>query len=105
MNHDDIRGVTPYSLEAEQSILGALMLDNDAIDRVDGLGREHFYPMYAAGNEPDVPKAMTAIQVVDRYENVEDLARKDAMARHREWEADWKPHCDPAAAWIGRAAC
>lgn len=43
MNHDDIRGVTPHSLEAEQSILGALMLDNDAIDRVDGLGREHFY--------------------------------------------------------------
>lgn len=33
----------PHSIEAEQSILGALMLDNDAIDRVDGLGRDHFY--------------------------------------------------------------
>lgn len=65
----------------------------------------HLYPMYAAGNEADAPKAMTEIKVVDRYENVEELARMDAIARHREWEADWKPHCDPAAAWIGRAAC
>lgn len=60
----------------------------------------HLYPVYAAGNEPDAPKETSAIQLVDRYENVEDLAREDARASHRAWEAGWKPHCDPAAAWM-----
>ncbi|NUA26124.1 replicative DNA helicase [Cupriavidus basilensis] len=33
----------PYSPESEQAVLGGLLLDNDAIDRVEGLQREHFY--------------------------------------------------------------
>jgi replicative DNA helicase len=34
---------TPHSNEAEQSVLGALLIDNDAIDRIGDLRAEHFY--------------------------------------------------------------
>lgn len=33
----------PHSLSAEEAVLGALMLDNEAIDRVGDLKAEHFY--------------------------------------------------------------
>ncbi|PZX29443.1 replicative DNA helicase [Cupriavidus phytorum] len=33
----------PHSIEAEQAVLGGLLLDNDAVDRLDGLQRAHFY--------------------------------------------------------------
>ena len=34
----------PHSLEAEQSVLGGLMLDNDAADRIgDAVGADDFY--------------------------------------------------------------
>ena len=35
--------VPPHSTEAEQSVLGALMTDNDAIDRISDLKAQHFY--------------------------------------------------------------
>lgn len=35
--------IPPHSLDAEQAVLGALLLDNDAIDRLEGLRPEHFY--------------------------------------------------------------
>lgn len=34
---------SPHSIEAEQSVLGALLLDNDAVDRIGDLRIEHFY--------------------------------------------------------------
>ncbi|RQR87694.1 MULTISPECIES: replicative DNA helicase [unclassified Burkholderia] len=39
----DQRREVPTAIEAEQSILGALMGDNDAIDRIGSLRAEHFY--------------------------------------------------------------
>ncbi|MFM0487984.1 replicative DNA helicase [Paraburkholderia graminis] len=33
----------PASVEAEQSVLGALLIDNDALDRIGALRAEHFY--------------------------------------------------------------
>lgn len=39
---DQLREV-PHSVEMEQSVLGALMNDNDAIDRIGELRGEHFY--------------------------------------------------------------
>jgi replicative DNA helicase len=33
----------PHSVEMEQSVLGALMIDNDAIDMLSGLSAQHFY--------------------------------------------------------------
>lgn len=35
--------VSPHSLQSEQAVLGALLLDNEAIDRIGGLRIEHFY--------------------------------------------------------------
>lgn len=39
----DSEKLIPRNLEAEQSVLGALLLDNDAIDRIGDLRAEHFY--------------------------------------------------------------
>lgn len=35
--------VTPHSIEAEQAVIGGLMLNNDAIDRIGSLQAKHFY--------------------------------------------------------------
>lgn len=40
MNHDN---QPPHSIEAEQSVIGAILLDNDALERISGLKAEHFY--------------------------------------------------------------
>ena len=64
MSHADIRDV-PHSIEAEQSILGALLLDNDAIDRVEGLGREHFYRADHAAVFGAICELITAGQPAD----------------------------------------
>lgn len=39
---------TPFSLEAEQAVLGAIMFDNGAFERVEGLKPEHFYEGFHA---------------------------------------------------------
>ena len=43
MSGDDIRGSLPHSVEAEQSVLGALLLDNDAIDRCGDIRADDFF--------------------------------------------------------------
>lgn len=35
--------VSPHSLESEQSVLGALLIENDAVDRIGDLRVDHFY--------------------------------------------------------------
>jgi len=42
-DHGRAAGEAPHNIEAEQSVLGALLLDNDAIDRTGDLQAEHFY--------------------------------------------------------------
>ena len=42
MNRDDFT-LPPHSIEAEQSILGGLLLSNDAADRLGPLRPDHFY--------------------------------------------------------------
>lgn len=66
MSDHDIGRAVPHSIEAEQSVLGALLQDNDAIDRLGDLRSEHFYrgdhrtifaaivDMLAAGEPADV---------------------------------------------------
>lgn len=39
----DIEEIIPHSVEAEQSVLGAILLDEHAIDKVSHLKPEHFY--------------------------------------------------------------
>lgn len=43
MTANDISRSVPQAIEAEQFVLGALMLDNDAIDRIGDLKAEHFF--------------------------------------------------------------
>jgi len=75
MSHADIRDV-PHSIEAEQSILGALLLDNDAIDRVEGLGREHFYRADHAAVFGAICELITAGQPADVVTVYERFAAK-----------------------------
>lgn len=63
----------PHSIEAEQSVLGALLRDNDAVDRLGDLRAEHFYladhalifsefmRQIAAGRSCDVISLMVAL--------------------------------------------
>lgn len=42
MRREDLR-LPPHSIESEQSVLGALMLNNQSADRIGGLRPEHFF--------------------------------------------------------------
>jgi len=64
----------PYSAEAEQSVLGALLIDNNAIDRIGDLRAEHFFladhavifdeinRQLAAGKRVDLISVMVPLQ-------------------------------------------
>src|SRR5437764_8912371 len=41
--NNDIAKTIPFSNESEQSVIGALLLDNDAIDEIAELRAEHFH--------------------------------------------------------------
>lgn len=43
MSEHDIQRAIPQAVEAEQAVIGALLFDNDAIDRIGELKVEHFY--------------------------------------------------------------
>jgi replicative DNA helicase len=43
MTANDLVKAVPHSIEAEQAVLGILLNDNDAIDRIGDLRTEHFY--------------------------------------------------------------
>lgn len=64
----------PHSIEAEQSVLGALLIDNNAIDRIGDLRAEHFFVgdhaaifdeitrQLVAGKQCDLISVMVAVQ-------------------------------------------
>ncbi|WP_062738952.1 replicative DNA helicase [Ralstonia mannitolilytica] len=95
----------PHSIEAEQSILGALLLDNDAIDRVDGLSREHFYradhaaifgvicELITAGHPADVVTVYERFAAKGDAEHIGGLAYLNALAQ-----------ATPSSANVGRYA-
>lgn len=41
--NNDIQRAVPQAVEAEESVVGALLIDNDAIDRIGDLRAEHFF--------------------------------------------------------------
>lgn len=61
MKRDDFV-VTPYSAEAEASVLSAILLDNEAMHRLHGLTAEAFYTGFYA----DVFRAMQALAVAGK---------------------------------------
>lgn len=61
MNLNDIQAVTmPNAIEAEKSVLGALLIDNEAIYRVHELRKEHFYDFDNAEIYGEILKQITA---------------------------------------------
>jgi replicative DNA helicase len=81
----------PHSIEAEQSVLGALLLDNDGFDRIGALRCEHFYrydhrlifeaiqALVLAAREADVMTVFDALQA--KAHEVGGLAYLNALAR------------------------
>jgi replicative DNA helicase len=85
----------PHSLEAEQSVLGGLMLDNDAADRIgDVLGAEDFYSdghrfvyrhiiqLIAEGKPADVVTVSEALVSTQKLDYVGGLAYLGALAQN-----------------------
>lgn len=94
-----------YSLEAEQAVLGGLLLDNNAVDRIAGLDSAHFYredhrlvfaqivQLVVANRPADVVTVFEALQSQGRAERVGGLAYLTDLA-----------HRTPSAANIARYA-
>ena len=85
----------PHSLEAEQSVLGGLMLDNDAADKIgDVVSAEDFYSdahriiyrqivqLIADGKPADVVTASEALASVQKLDYVGGLAYLGALAQN-----------------------
>src|SRR5690606_10947922 len=72
------RTTPPQSLNAEEAVLGALMLDNEAIDRVADLQAEHFY-------RPENGAIFRHIQsVIAQNRTADVLTVGDMAAAHKE---------------------
>ena len=69
---------TPHAVEAEQSLLGGLLLDNDAVDRIGDLRAEHFYRADHAMIFSEIIALVTAGKPADYvtvYERIEAKGR------------------------------
>lgn len=84
----------PHSLEAEQAVLGALMIDNDALDRISDLRAEHFYRydhrlifdavvrMVLSGRQADLLTTMEALQASGKIEAVGGLPYLNSLVQN-----------------------
>jgi replicative DNA helicase len=93
MQRDDIR-LPPHSIESEQSVLGGLMLDNGAIDRIGSLRPEHFFrddhrrvfvaicSLITAGKPADVITVFDAMEQSGEAERVGGLAYLGEIANN-----------------------
>ena len=91
MTANDISRSVPQVIEAEQSVLGALMSDNDAIDRIGDLRIEHFFrgdhraiyaeitDMLANGLGVDLITVYERLQAKGKAQNVGGLAYLNAL--------------------------
>ncbi len=97
--------VPPHSVEAEQSVLGALMLNNDAMDRIAEVRPAHFYrydhrlifgavtKLIVAGRVADILTVLEALQGDGHAETVGGMAYLNALVQN-----------SPGAAGIARWA-
>lgn len=63
MNQSDL--VTPHSVESEQSVLGALLIDNESVDRIGDLRVDHFYRSEHRAIFAEIRSQITAGKPVD----------------------------------------
>lgn len=86
--------VPPHSQEAEQSVLGALLLDNEAIDRIPDLRADQFYRydhrvifdciarMIMAGRRADVVTVMESLGGAGKLDQVGGLRYLNTLAQN-----------------------
>ncbi|CAB3730130.1 Replicative DNA helicase [Paraburkholderia phenoliruptrix] len=86
--------VPPHSQEAEQSVLGALLIDNDAIDRIPELRADQFYRydhriifeciarMIMAGRNADVVTVYEALGTAGKVDQIGGLPYLNALAQN-----------------------
>lgn len=92
-DENGIRAV-PHSVEMEQSVLGALLLDNEAIDELNGLRAEHFYryehrvifehiqQLVIAGRTADVMTVFEALQTSGQIDRTAGLPYLNSIAQN-----------------------
>lgn len=86
--------VPPHSVEAEQSVLGALMFDNDSYDRIPDLCAAHFYRydhriifeaiarMVISGRQADVVTVLEYLQMSGKIDEVGGLAYLNSLVQN-----------------------
>lgn len=86
--------VPPHSLEMEQSVLGALLIDNEAFDRVGDLRAQHFYrydhrlifeaigKMVVSNRPADVMTIYEVLATSGKAEEIGGLAYLNALAQN-----------------------
>jgi replicative DNA helicase len=82
MNRDEFVK-TPYSAEAEASIIGALLLDNNGIHRIAGVAAEAFYaPQYADAFQAiqTLAAAGKPFDVITVYDELQQMGRPQELA-------------------------
>src|SRR5512132_1388732 len=97
----------PHSLEAEQSVLGGLMLDNDAADRIgDVVNADDFYSdahrivyrhitqLIAEGKPADVVTVSEALASTQKLDYVGGLAYLGALAQNVPTSANIRHYAD-----------
>lgn len=85
--------VPPHSVEAEQSVLGALLLENDAIDKIPDLRGDQFYRydhrvifecvarMIMAGRQADVVTVMESLGTAGKLDQIGGLHYLNSLAQ------------------------
>lgn len=95
LNHPEHSSASvPQSVESEQSVIGALLIDNDAIDRIGDLRTEHFYrgdhraifaqvvEMIAGGAGADVMTVFERLQAKGSADDVGGLRYLNELAQN-----------------------
>ena len=93
MTEMEMRRAIPHSIEAEQAVIGILLNDNDAVDRLGDLKVEHFYRgdhralfaeilgMIVAGTGADIVTLFERLKGKGRVEDVGGIAYLNELAR------------------------
>ncbi|MBU9534615.1 AAA family ATPase, partial [Burkholderia multivorans] len=82
MSANDLAKAVPHSIEAEQAVIGILLNDNDAIDRIGDLRTEHFYRGDHRALFAEIVGLIangTGVDVVTLYERLKALGRADDL--------------------------
>ncbi|WP_249177842.1 DnaB-like helicase N-terminal domain-containing protein [Burkholderia multivorans] len=82
MSANDLAKAVPHSIEAEQAVIGILLNDNDAVDRIGDLRTEHFYRGDHRALFAEIVGLIAngvGVDVVTLYERLKALGRADDL--------------------------